>query len=591
MLISEDIYNNKSSMMYCMASFNSSYLVLLADDYFYNYAGKLINIIITEMIYPDYVDEFKNVCESLKEPGQSQRILTYIKGGDEQYFLVHMRLANNGNIINEEPVIDMNVTNIFMMEKKYTKLHNDVNKYRTFLSMYNDYMFDYDTVTDMFSMYIYRSFKATMICRMTLDEFEKVYMGYLNNARHKQDFTDFVNKVRNANEGFNGEITGPLITDMSKLVVYNIDCKLTYKNNRDRVVIGIIKSIDKQNEVSYYATQEGKDFFTGLLNKRACKEYVQDSIATNKDIHYMAMIDIDNFKNVNDTYGHLYGDKVILKVAAIINSALNGRGIVGRFGGDEFFIFTNWITKESQLRSILTFIKQKVRAELGQGENSCDVTLSMGVCKYPDNGSDYDSLFNKADKCLYIAKNKGKNRYIIYDAQKHGDFLDDMGSKGFSMAPIKKGETLAQEVADMSIDLVKHGSSVLDNVLQRACKAFEIDGIRIYNGTTGGLIEYYGNYVKLPDINDIVNTKEFLGLFDKNHYMTIVYTSNIESFNKKLYDETIGSNIGGMIYSYFTNQAGDNIIASYDTFNKGFRWNESDKNYIMTLTKVIASVL
>ena len=96
-------------------------------------------------------------------------------------------------------------------------------------------------------------------------------MEYLNNARQKQDFTDFVNKVRNANEGFNGEITGPLITDMSKLVVYNIDCKLTYKNNRDRVVIGIIKSIDKQNEVSYYATQEGKDFFTGLLNKEPAR--------------------------------------------------------------------------------------------------------------------------------------------------------------------------------------------------------------------------------------------------------------------------------------------------------------------------------
>ena len=178
MLISEDIYNNKSSMMYCMASFNSSYLVLFADDYFYNYAGKLINIIITEMIHPDYVGEFKNVCESLKESGQSQRIITYIKGGDGQYFLVHMCLANNGNIINEEPVIDMNVVNIFMMEKKYTRLHNDVNKYRTYLSMYNDYMFDYDTVTDMFSLYIYRSFKATIICKMTLDKFEKFYMEY-----------------------------------------------------------------------------------------------------------------------------------------------------------------------------------------------------------------------------------------------------------------------------------------------------------------------------------------------------------------------------------------------------------------------------
>lgn len=65
-----------------------------------------------------------------------------------------MSLANHGNIINEEAVIDMNVVNIFMMEKKYTRLHNDVNKYRTYLSMYNDYMFDYDTVTDMFP-YIY----------------------------------------------------------------------------------------------------------------------------------------------------------------------------------------------------------------------------------------------------------------------------------------------------------------------------------------------------------------------------------------------------------------------------------------------------
>lgn len=53
-------------------------------------------------------------------------------------------------------------------------------------------------------------------------------------------------------------------------------------------------------------------------------------------MHYVAMIDIDDFKNINDTYGHLYGDKVILKVASIINSTLNGRGIVGRFGGDEF---------------------------------------------------------------------------------------------------------------------------------------------------------------------------------------------------------------------------------------------------------------
>ena len=417
MLISEDIYNNKSSMMYCMASFNSSYLVLFADDYFYNYAGKLVNIIITEMIHPDYVGEFKNVCESLKESGQSQRIITCIKGGDGQYFLVHMSLANHGNIINEEAVIDMNVVNIFMMEKKYTRLHNDVNKYRTYLSMYNDYMFDYDTVTDMFSLYIYRSFKATIICKMTLDKFEKVYMEYLNNARQKQDFTDFVNKVRNANEGFNGEITGPLITDMSKLVVYNIDCKLTYKNNRDRVVIGIIKSIDKQNEVSYYATQEGKDFFTGLLNKRACKEYVQDSIATNKDIHYMAMIDIDNFKNVNDTYGHKTGDELIQAFADVIRENTRDDDFVCRMGGDEFAVFFFELEEERVIcERAESIIKDfaKIRTEMGC--SMCSVSIGIMTKYYGGEELDCEQLYEKADQALYYVKNNGKDAYHLFES-------------------------------------------------------------------------------------------------------------------------------------------------------------------------------
>ena len=303
------------------------------------------------------------------------------------------------------------------------------------------------------------------------------------------------------------------------------------------------------------------------------------------------MIDIDDFKSINDTYGHLYGDKVILKVASIINSALNGRGIVGRFGGDEFFIFTNWITTESQLRSILTYLKRKVRDELSQGENGSIVTLSMGVCQYPENGNDYDSLVNKADKCLYIAKNKGKNRYIIYDPEKHGDFLDEIGRKGFSMAPIKKGEVLSQEVADIAIDIVKNGAEAVGRSLPRAIKALEIDGIRVYNASRGELISYCGEYSKLPDILDMLKTDKFMGKFEDRHYVTVVYTSNIESFYKEMYDAVIECSIGGMIYCYYKNEAGDNIVVFYDTFNKSFRWNESDKNYIMTLTKIMASVL
>lgn len=590
MLISDNIYNNKSNMVYCSATFTHNYLVMVADDYFYNYVGKLINISITDYIHPDFKEEFTNICGSLKE-GESQGMIAYMKGKDGTYTLVHILLSNTGHVIEDNSVIEAEVYNVFNTEKKYLKLHDDADKYKKFLSMYNDYLFDYDIATGIISIYVYRSMKATVIKKMHIDDFEKYIMTFFNNARHEQDFRDVMYKLRNANEDFNAEITCPLIADSSKLGLYKVDCRIIYKYNRSKVVIGIIKSLGAQTEEAYYATQEGKDFFTGLLNKRACKEYVSDAIASNKDMHYIAMIDIDDFKNINDTYGHLYGDKVILKVASIINSTLNGRGIVGRFGGDEFFIFTNWINTESQLRSILTSLKQKVRDEMSQGENGCIVTLSIGVCQYPDNGSDYDTLVNKADKCLYIAKNKGKNRYIIYDPAKHGDFLEDMGRKGFSMAPIKKGENLSFEVADMAIDIIRNGKEAVKRALPRACKALEIDGIRVYNATKGELIDYYGEYSGLPDILELIKTDKFMEKFENRNYVTVVYTSNIESFYKEMYDAVIACNIGGMIYSYFKNDEGDNIVMFYDTFNKSFRWNESDKNYIMTLTKIVTSVL
>lgn len=389
MLISDNIYNNKSNMVYCSATFTHNYLVMVADDYFYNYVGKLINISITDYIHPDFKEEFTNICGSLKE-GESQGMIAYMKGKDGTYTLVHILLSNTGHVIEDNSVIEAEVYNVFNTEKKYLKLHDDADKYKKFLSMYNDYLFDYDIATGIISIYVYRSMKATVIKKMHIDDFEKYIMTFFNNARHEQDFRDVMYKLRNANEGFNAEITCPLIADSSKLGLYKVDCRIIYKYNRSKVVIGIIKSLGAQTEEAYYATQEGKDFFTGLLNKRACNEYVSDAIASNKDMHYVAVIDIDDFKNINDTYGHLYGDKVILKVASIINSTLNGRGIVGRFGGDEFFIFTNWINTESQLRSILTSLKQKVRDEMSQGENGCIVTLSIGVCQYPDNGSDYD---------------------------------------------------------------------------------------------------------------------------------------------------------------------------------------------------------
>lgn len=253
-------------MLYCSATFTHNYLVMVADDYFYNYVGKLINISITDYIHPDFKEEFTNICESLKE-GESQRMIAYMKGKDDTYTLVHILLSNTGHVIEDNSVIEAEVYNVFNTGKKYFKLHDDADKYKKFLSMYNDYLFDYDIATGIISIYVYRSMKATMIKKMHIDDFEKYIMTFFNNARHKQDFRDFMYKLRNANEGFNAEITCPLITDSSKLGLYKVDCRIITSTIEARWLLGLSSHLVHRQRKHIMRHRKARISLQGCLTK------------------------------------------------------------------------------------------------------------------------------------------------------------------------------------------------------------------------------------------------------------------------------------------------------------------------------------
>lgn len=359
------------------------------------------------------------------------------------------------------------------------------------------------------------------------------------------------------------------------------------------MVLGILRMMDQKAEeaVPYYATAEGKDSFTGLLNKRACAEYVAEMLASDTEIHYMAVIDIDNFKNINDSYGHMYGDQVISRVASIINSTMNGRGIVGRFGGDEFFIFTNWITTEMQLRAVLTSIRKQVQSAFENQEESCKVTLSIGISKAPTDGHTYDELFKKADKCLYLAKFKGKNRFVIYEEDKHGDLLEEGQSIRHTMNPLEKAEYLADVVADIGIRLFAEGSGSMEEILDQIRAAFEIDGVRIYRAGQREPLYISGDYRPVPDMHTFIIRDELVHLLDQPHYLMASHITNLEGVNRELFELLRESRIEGMVCFCYKDRSGVHLYFFYEAFNHRFRWSESDKNFLLTASKLMANVL
>ena len=168
-------------------------------------------------------------------------------------------------------------------------------------------------------------------------------------------------------------------------------------------------------------------------------------------------------------------------MSEIIRSVVGQRGKVGRFGGDEFFVLFENILDEAELRRILKVITKHILWAYSGVIKDFAVTTSIGISKYPDDGTAYDELFKKADKSLYIAKAKGKNRYIIYDESKHGKLdASEESDRPLGISAVLSNEKKISMISELVLKLHSDGLAVLDEALAKLQEYFDVDGIAIY---------------------------------------------------------------------------------------------------------------
>jgi diguanylate cyclase (GGDEF)-like protein len=163
------------------------------------------------------------------------------------------------------------------------------------------------------------------------------------------------------------------------------------------------------------------DELTGLYNKKYFRTRLQEEIDRVVRYHRtlcLLMIDIDDFKAVNDAYGHLTGDEVLRDLGRIMHSSVRPCDIVARYGGEEFSIILPECTLEEGLQVAehlrLTIAEHDFLAVRGRGKPS-RITASFGIAARDDNVEDIDTLINRADSFLYQAKRLGKNRTVCLD--------------------------------------------------------------------------------------------------------------------------------------------------------------------------------
>ncbi len=174
-----------------------------------------------------------------------------------------------------------------------------------------------------------------------------------------------------------------------------------------------MRNIQNQLDLERKASQ---DLLTEVLNKIAFEEKVNEVLLeeTKGVFHALVIIDMDDFKGVNDEHGHQFGDFILENFAQRMKNCIRATDFIGRLGGDEFVIFLRGVfNREMALKRVETMF-DRLKNPFADGKHSHRLKVSVGIAIIPEDGITYDVLYRNADLAVYESKKQGKNVATLY---------------------------------------------------------------------------------------------------------------------------------------------------------------------------------
>ncbi|MBP3568415.1 MAG: GGDEF domain-containing protein [Lachnospiraceae bacterium] len=336
------------------------------------------------------------------------------------------------------------------------------------------------------------------------------------------------------------------------------------------------------------------DSLTGLLAKGEITNLAIRTIDVEKRQNVsLAIVDIDHFKQVNDIFGHMTGDNIIRQVASIISEEVGDNGAVGRIGGDEFMIlFYNAYDLESS-RERLRSIKNTVSAYFPPNiPEQPTVTLSIGCAAYPKDASNYEELFALADFALYRAKEKGRNRYIIYSKELHGTIADIKKTAPSKTRINTRGDLSKGDILCVIMDKVACREDYpIERLLDDYLENFEIPRITVYDAEAGRVLHMAGQ--KVPSKDVITETEKYI-LSEywqksyKNTEMVINDITSIAEYDEQVYELMKKQGVLACVHIPFKDRKGHRCIFCLEAVDKKHVWNTEQMHYFRLMAKALS---
>ncbi|RDW19665.1 EAL domain-containing protein [Oceanobacillus chungangensis] len=202
----------------------------------------------------------------------------------------------------------------------------------------------------------------------------------------------------------------------------------SFINYENELILVVMRDISERREAEKAIYQLAfHDHLTNLPNRRSFMNQLRSEVMDRKYSRSklsVFFIDLDNFKQINDQWGHDAGDLVLKEAAERIQSVLRPTDIVARLGGDEFVVMLRDVHGEEDAINIVQMMLLQFQKPIGESDQEYPLTCSIGVANYPDHGESPEDLIQNADTALYYVKERGKNDYMIFNQQMEHQSLE-----------------------------------------------------------------------------------------------------------------------------------------------------------------------
>lgn len=367
-------------------------------------------------------------------------------------------------------------------------------------------------------------------------------------------------------------------------------------------IIGTLRDVTmERRRIDLLKAQAMRDSLTTLYNHTAGIQLINNYLSQKTPYASCALMiaDIDYFKNVNDTYGHLFGDKVLAEFSRMLLSQFGNENILVRAGGDEFIVFLKDIGHKALLGQVSGLL-DSVRA-MTFPESDYSPTCSIGVCFLPENisGYTYDQLFENADWALYTAKKNGRNRYAFCDSLKRFELS---GAAQVNTSDEIDARYFQNDVISCAFEIFEKTNS-FDSALKMLMKIigirFQLDRITIIQTNTKACNCSSQYQWTAPDIPQVLSTpasftkEDFLTLFHSydEYGTTVLQHDNMDMYSPDAARLLIQGDAKTVVYSAMYCEGAYVGAISYVVCKNKRYWGKNQLSQLGELTKLISAHL